>query len=61
MNNNVNLTDDELSVIMTSLQMSIMSYEKYKEQNGGSNLDFNTRQAVQEMKKLYEKLNKDYF
>jgi hypothetical protein len=61
MNNKVDLTDDELSVIQTSLEVSIRSFEKYIEINGESSLDFQTREAFQSMKKLHAKLNKEYF
>jgi hypothetical protein len=61
MNNKLILTDDELSAIMTALDMSIMSYERYKKVNGGANLDFETRKAIKEMKELRDKLNKEYF
>lgn len=61
MNNNLNLTDDELTLIVSSLQITIMGHEKYIQTNGDEKLDFKTIEAIKEMKKLYERLNKEYF
>lgn len=61
MNNKINLTDDELSLIATSLQMTIMANEKYIQMNGEQGLDFQTKEAMKEMRALYDKLNREYF
>lgn len=61
MKNNVILTDDELSLITTSLQMTIASTEKYLSINGESSLDHVTMEAYREMKKLYERMVEEYF
>ena len=61
MNNNLNLTDDELSLIATSLQMTIMGHEKYVSVNGEAGLDYETKQGIEEMKILFERLNREYF
>jgi hypothetical protein len=58
MNNQVNLTDDELSVIVTSLQMTLMSVEQYEKENV---LDFQTQEVKKEMKSLHERLREEYF
>lgn len=61
MNNKVNLTDDELSLIATSLMMTLAAHEKYTEQNGDSNIDLATKEAIKGIMKLYNRLNKEYF
>lgn len=61
MNNKVNLTDDELSLIMTSLMMTISAHNKYVEQNGSSGLDLATGEAIEGIKELYNRFNKGYF
>jgi hypothetical protein len=57
--NNVVLSDDELSVIQTSLQMNLLSLEKYEKQ--GNVLDFATQDAKREMQQLFDRLNELYF
>lgn len=61
MDNNVTLTDDELSLITTSLQMTIAGTEKYLSINGENSLDHVTMEAYREMKKLYERMVGEYF
>jgi hypothetical protein len=57
--NNVVLSDDELSVIQTALQMNLLSIEKYEKQ--GNVLDFATQDAKREMQQLFDRLNEEYF
>ncbi|QPQ35885.1 hypothetical protein [Lysinibacillus sp. JNUCC-52] len=59
--NNIELTDDELSVIMTSLQYTMNGFNIFIDKNGKDSLDSLTLQAVKEMKILYEKLESKYF
>jgi uncharacterized protein with ACT and thioredoxin-like domain len=59
--NNVALTDNELSVILASLDMAIMSYERYQQQNGNVGLDYQTQKGIEEMKTLRKRLEKEYF
>jgi uncharacterized protein involved in exopolysaccharide biosynthesis len=61
MNNQVNLTDDELSLIQTALQLAEMSYDKYIQNNGETGLDDETQEAIKGMKDLHYRLNKEYF
>lgn len=61
LNNKVNLTDDELSLIQTSLEMSINTFKKYKEKNGDAGLDFASLEAFEGFKELFARLNKEYF
>ncbi|MFS0878257.1 hypothetical protein [Solibacillus isronensis] len=61
MHNNVNLNDDELSVILTALKMTILGCDKHILMHGESSLDFATKQAHEEMKALEQRLNKEYF
>jgi hypothetical protein len=57
--NNVVLSDDELSVIQTALQLNLLSIEKYEKQ--GNILDFATQDAKREMQQLFDRLNEEYF
>ncbi|MET4562752.1 uncharacterized protein with ACT and thioredoxin-like domain [Lysinibacillus parviboronicapiens] len=59
--NNVELTDDELALMLTSLQITIASSEKYIERNGKEGLDDLTLDALEEMKILYEKMKSKYY
>jgi hypothetical protein len=61
MNNQVNLSDDELSVIQTSLQLSLTSFEKYVITNGEHSLDYQTKEVYKDMQSLFDRLNKEYF
>lgn len=61
MNNKVELSDDELSLVVTSLLMTISGYEKYIQENRESNLDIQTKEVIKDTKILYERLNKEYF
>ena len=61
MNNKVNLTDDELSLIQASLQITIASQERYITINGMKGLSLQDLETVKEMKVLHERLNKEYF
>lgn len=61
MKNEVTLTDDELSVLMASLELTIMSYEKYIAQHGEITMDFLNRKAYREAKNLHVRLKRIYF
>lgn len=61
MNNKVDLTDDELSLVVTSLQMNIMGHEKYVQMNGENTLDAYTEGIIKDMKSLLERLGREYF
>lgn len=61
MNNQVNLTDDELSLIQTALHLAVVSYDKYIQANGELGLDGETQEAIERMNKLHYRLNKEYF
>ncbi|MNW64623.1 hypothetical protein D3C74_429220 [compost metagenome] len=60
MNNNVVLTDDELSVIQTCLLVTIESQKRYM---GGNNkpLDKDSEEALKAVQSLYNRLNNEYF
>lgn len=60
MHNKVKLNDDELSVILTALKMSILSCDKHILMHGESSLDFATKQAHEKMKALEQRLTKEY-
>lgn len=59
MNNNVSLTDDELSVIVTSLELTLKSYDGYIAK--GNQVDATTLQTVEDARRLFDRLNKEYF
>lgn len=59
--NELKLTDDELSVVQTSLQFSIMTYKKHLEMYGDSKLDEATKEAIKATEDLFNKLNDRYF
>ena len=59
--NNVELTDDELSLILTSLQITIANSKKYIERNGKEHLDNITLEALEEMKILFGKIESKYY
>lgn len=61
MENQVTLTDDELSVIMAALDLSIKSAEMYVQVNGEDSLDLATKQASIEMREVRDRLKKEYF
>ena len=61
MNNNVKLTDDELALIATALQTTIMSHEKYVQVKGAANIDHATLEAIAGMRALLERLHKEQF
>lgn len=61
MSNNVVLTDDELCIIQSSLDMSIAAYNNFIENNGEIVLDSETRKAIKEMKQLRNRFLKEYF
>ena len=61
MKNNVELTDDELSVIMTALTMTVSSFELHIEKNGTSKLNLMDLQAYSQTKELKDKLQNEYF
>lgn len=60
-NNNLNLTDDELSAIQTALLMTIQGYEKHVKLHGEQSLDIDTIQGIRDMKKLFDRFNDEYF
>lgn len=57
--NKVLLNDDELSIIITSLDLSLSGYRKYV--SNGNKLDKDTARAIEEMKKIYIRLRNEYF
>lgn len=61
MNNTLVLTDDELAVVQTSLQLTIMSVEKYKQANGDESVDFETRNTLKVATELHRRFNQEYF
>jgi hypothetical protein len=61
MENNVILTDNDLSIIQTALTMTILSATTYKKINGEGSLDAVTESAMQEMQKLSDRLMEDHF
>jgi len=61
MDNMVKLSDDELSIIQSSLLLSIKSYEKYMKENKGVKVDSQTLEELETMKKLFERFEKEYF
>lgn len=61
MENTIILTDDELSVIQASLQLTLKSHEKFIQQNGEDKLDYQTRETIKEMKHLFERFDREFF
>lgn len=61
MENNLILTDDELSLIATSLMITISSYDKQVELHGTSSLTPAASEALVELKVLQAKLHEDFF
>ncbi|WP_310876954.1 hypothetical protein [Priestia megaterium] len=61
MNNQVNLTDDELATIQTSLATTLASYRKYIKLNGEDSLDLTTEETMKAMNELYKRFERDYF
>lgn len=61
MKNEVNLTDDELSVIQAALQITIASHERYITINGMKGLTLQDLETIKEMQILYDRLRKEYF
>ncbi|MEX3743559.1 hypothetical protein [Lysinibacillus xylanilyticus] len=59
--NIVKLTDDELSLIVTSMEIAIVGSEKYIECNGEGHLDNVTLEALEEMKIIYKKIESKYY
>ena len=59
--NNVGLTDDELTLIVTSLVTTITGYEMHIENNGKDSLDHISLKSLEEMKILYKELEAKYF
>lgn len=57
--NNVNLTDDELSVIVTSLELTMKSYESFIQK--GNQPDQSTIKAYEDIKLLFGRLTREYF
>lgn len=55
MDNQLKLTDDEFSLILTSLHMTILNHKKYVEIKGEKGLDFQTKEAIRGMEKLHKK------
>lgn len=61
MSNDIALTDDELSLIVTSLLLTIESHKKYISIHGEYSLDFTTKEAVKGIVVLHDRLIKEYF
>lgn len=59
MQNNVLLSDDELSVVFASLMIAIQGYDKYR--LAGIKLDTQTVEVLEQIEKLYQRLIKEYF
>lgn len=59
MSKQISLTDDELSIIQTSLQMSIMSYDAHIQMNGEKGLDSETLEVIKGMKELLNRISKE--
>lgn len=57
----LNITGEELDIIMTAMEITLHSYDKYVAVNGFEKLDFKTVKAHKEMKDLYDKLNYTYY
>lgn len=59
--NQLELTDDELSLIVTSLITTLAGYEGYVKHHGKESLDCETLEAIDDMTTLYKKLDSKYF
>ena len=59
--NDLTLTDDELSLVLTGLIVTLQGYEKHIELHGLDSLDTTTKKVINDMKILHDKLNKEYF
>ena len=54
--NNVGLSDDELTLTVSSLVATITDYEMHIENNGKDSLDHTSLKSLEEMKTLYKEL-----
>ena len=61
MDNKVNLNDDELSLVVASLQITIASQERYISIHGMKGLSLQDLETIKEMKVLHERLKREYF
>lgn len=61
LNNILKLSDDELDLIQTSLDMTILSHERYIEVNGNAAIDQSTKKAIEGMKKLRSDIDKKFY
>lgn len=61
MNNKVDLNDDELSLVMTALTLTLFSYTKWINKNGEDNLPLSEKTVRDDMQKLYDRLNEEYY
>lgn len=59
--NNLNLTDDELSAIQSALLMTIKGYQKHIDIHGKESLDIETIEGINNMKKVFDRFNDEYF
>ena len=59
MNNELNLTDEELTCIITALAMTIKAFGIHEAQ--GNKLDYETQIAKTGMLNIYKKLDDEYF
>jgi hypothetical protein len=59
MNNELNLTDDELACIITALAMTLKTFMIHESQ--GNELDYETQIAKKGMLSIYKKLDDEYF
>lgn len=59
--NNVQLTDDELSVIMSSLWLTINSIQRQIDVNGDGSLDVLTMEVFNEATQLHNRIEKEFY
>lgn len=58
---NLQITGDELDLMMTGMKMSTIATEKYMSLNGEDSLDYGTMLVYKEMIDLLEKLEKEHY
>lgn len=61
MTNKLELTDNELVLIVVSLDLSIKAHDAHVEKYGEDKLDNETREGIKGMRKLSDKLAREYF
>lgn len=59
--NNVELSEEELIVMHTSLHIVLMGYEQQVEANGIDSLSQETKQAIKGVRALYNRFEKEFF